>query len=183
MARIQFEWAGPMTTRRKMLIILPVAASLLACSGTVTNGGEANGGEANGGEASGGEANGDVQESLMSRWNMVGMVVMVPEFGNFGWPAFDQFPHPTYKGGSAQAYALFADVLVAFFDRDDNFDFLAKNKLFQLPLTYVFPSGQVGVETTFEQLTSELSSNTWASISADTHQKLQGFELRISAAL
>ena len=45
---------------------------------------------------------------------------------DFGWTTFNQFPHPTFKGGSAEAYQAFAKVLLAFFDNGDNFDFLTR---------------------------------------------------------
>ncbi|SRR6266478_6035885 len=165
MTRIQFEWAAPNKVRRKVLLMLAVAACLLACGSSTENK----------------DPSPEVQAGLLSRWNAVAVGVTVPGFGDFRWPAFDQFPHPTFKGGSAEAYGLFADVLVAFFQREDNFDFLEKNRLFRVSLRDVFPSGQVGIETTFEKLTAELSSNTWASISDDTRQKLQAFDTRIRA--
>ena len=73
----------------------------------------------------------------------------------FRWEAFDQFPHPTYKGGSEEAYQRFAEILIAFYEGDDNFDYLTRNKCFSITLRYVFPSGQAGVQTSFAQLTED----------------------------
>src|SRR4051812_20919654 len=81
----------------------------------------------------------EIQQSLMSCWNVVAAgVTTMAGGGDFLWNVFDQFPHPTFKGGSAEAYEHFAGVLVAFFENGDNFDYLAKNRLFTLPLLYVF---------------------------------------------
>jgi len=34
----------------------------------------------------------------------------------------DQFPHPTFKGGSAEAYGLFAEVIFGVLPSGDNFE-------------------------------------------------------------
>jgi len=123
-----------------------------------------------------------LKTDLLSRWNAVGDSVTVKDFGTFHWGNFDQFPHPTYKGGSAEAYQSFADLLVTFFDRGDNFVFLSNNLLFRFPFHYISPSGQSLGEWTFEELTTQFASNDWASISAETRQKLQAFATRIQTA-
>ena len=119
----------------------------------------------------------------MSRWNAAAQGVTVPfpsstVMVDFMWRSFDQFPHPTFKGGSAEAYQTFADLLVAFYGRDDNFAFLANNHLFRIALRYAVSSGQ-NTGWTFEQLTDDFSSNDWASISMATRQKLADFAMRI----
>jgi hypothetical protein len=125
----------------------------------------------------------EVQQELMSRWNAVAKAVTVPFAGStvtvdFLWTSYNQFPHPTYKGGSAEAYQAFADILVAFYGRDDNFTFLANNHLFRIALRYVISSGQT-TRWTFEQLTDDFSSNDWATISMATKLKLVEFAARI----
>lgn len=101
-----------------------------------------------------------LRTELMTRWNGVGpgFTAEPPGFGqiNFVWPALDQFPHPTYKGGSAEAYGAFARALLAFLDIDDNFAFLQRNELFGAELRYVMPSGQV-TKWTLLGLTEQLS--------------------------
>src|SRR4029077_4441455 len=90
----------------------------------------------------------EIQQSLMARWNAV---ASAPVDGfDFRWTTFNQFPHPTFKGGTAEAYQAFAKMLLAFFDHGDNFDFLTRNRLFHLHLIYVLPSGQIGLDTNFE---------------------------------
>src|ERR1044071_9884439 len=70
----------------------------------------------------------EIEQSLLARWNTV---ASAPVDGfDFLWSRFNQFPHPTFKGGTAEAYQAFAKVLLAFFDHGDNFDFLAQNHLF-----------------------------------------------------
>jgi hypothetical protein len=122
----------------------------------------------------------DVQQSLLARWNAA---ASAPVDGfDFLWGTFDQFPHPTFKGGTAEAYHAFAKVLLAFFDHGDNFDFLARNRLFALPLIYVLPSGQNGIDTNFEALAVYLtSSDGFPSVPADTRSALAVYVDRIAA--
>jgi len=115
-----------------------------------------------------------IKESLMARWNAVADFSVSAY--SFHWGSFDQFPHPTYKGGSSAAYRGFADVLLAFFERGDDFDFLARNHLFTLPLVYVFPSGANGLETTFQGLAASFASaNGFGDIPVETRNALQAF--------
>jgi hypothetical protein len=73
-------------------------------------------------------------EEVMKRWNASAGKVTVtpPDFAkvDFQWKAAGQFPHPTFKGGSAEAYGAFAEAYLAFLRAGDNFDYLAKNGLF-----------------------------------------------------
>jgi hypothetical protein len=122
----------------------------------------------------------EVQQNLLARWNAV---ASAPVDGlDFRWSTFNQFPHPTFKGGTAQAYQAFAKVLLAFFDRDDNFDFLTRNRLFKLQLIYVLPSGQIGVDTNFEALTVYLTNDAgFPNVAADTRNALATYVDRIAA--
>jgi hypothetical protein len=96
----------------------------------------------------------ELQEQVRARWNVL------PDLQgsrvDFHWVALDQFPHPTFQGGTAEAYGHFARLLVAFLESEETFDFLAEHGLFRMKLRNVFPSGDVGVETTFEELTASL---------------------------
>jgi len=123
----------------------------------------------------------EVEQSLLARWNAV---ASAPVDGfDFHWSTFIQFPHPTFKGGSAEAYQAFAKVLLAFFDDGDNFDFLAQNRLFKLHLIYVFPSGQTGLDTNFEDLAVFLSnSDGFPNLPAETRAALAAYVDRIKAA-
>jgi hypothetical protein len=114
-------------------------------------------------------------EELMSRWNAVADGVMVQGFGNFHWDNFDQFPHPTFKGGSVEAYTRFAEALLAFYEAGDNFQYLTQHKVFTFALHY--GGNQV---TTFEALTALVLSNGFE-LSAEAHQKLEGFYAQIEA--
>jgi hypothetical protein len=85
----------------------------------------------------------------MARWNKAADGVQVPFPGGravgLEW-VNDAFPHPTFKGGSKEAYGEFARVLVKFLDGKGTFDLLAENDLFAHPLRY----GRPGVaETTW----------------------------------
>jgi|GEM_PF-2822728 len=96
---------------------------------------------------------------VQKRWNATagGVALQVPNLGqiNFQWDD-DKFPHPTFKGGSAEAYGAFAGAFLSFLQKDDNFDYLAKNNLFNAELRYVFPNG-MGEKWTFAQLADQLS--------------------------
>jgi len=122
----------------------------------------------------------EIEQSLMARWNAVASTPV--DAFDFFWSTFNQFPHPTYKGGSAEAYQAFAKVLLAFFDSGDNFDFLARNRLFQLHLIYVFPSGQNGLDTNFEALAIYLTNTDgFPSVPADTRNALGAYVDRIKS--
>jgi hypothetical protein len=122
----------------------------------------------------------EVQQSLLARWNAV---ASAPVDGfDFRWSTFNQFPHPTFKGGTAEAYQAFAKVLLAFFDHGDNFDFLTRNRLFELHLIYVLLSGQNGFDTNFEALAVYLTnSDGFPNVPADTRNALAAYVDRIVA--
>ena len=119
------------------------------------------------------------QAELMKRWNLTVNAVGGPV--DFHWNNLDQFPHPTYKGGTAQAYQAFAAVLVPFLQDDDNFAFLQTNQLFTMSLDYIFPSGANGLGTTFERLVADLSSDSM--LSDDTQKVLKQISQKIELAL
>jgi hypothetical protein len=122
------------------------------------------------------------QKDLMTRWNEVADGITTSDGFNFHWEPFDQFPHPTYRLGTAEAYGLFAKILVSFYEKNDNFDYLTSHHLFRARIYDVFPSGQVGVDTNFEQLTNLLVDSAWTSIDTDTHQKLVDFAAKIKTS-
>jgi hypothetical protein len=122
----------------------------------------------------------EVQQSLLARWNAV---ASTPVDGfDFGWTTFNQFPHPTFKGGTAEAYQAFAKVLLAFFDSGDNFDFLTRNRVFELHLINVLPSGQNGLDTNFKALAAYLTnSDGFPNVPAETRSALVAYVDRIEA--
>lgn len=79
---------------------------------------------------------------LLERWNEVAKGKTVSGFGNFLWPQFDQFPHPTFRGGSYEAYTVFAEILLDFLSRKDNMKFIRENNLSTIPIYYVLLGGQ-----------------------------------------
>jgi hypothetical protein len=117
-------------------------------------------------------------KALLDRWNAAVNAVATPI--DFHWLVCDHFPHPTFKGGTADAYGQFATVLLQFFQQGDDFAFLANNDLFSISLLYVFPSGGVGVNTSFKQLAAFFSSATgFGDQSTATRQALASFLARI----
>jgi len=118
-----------------------------------------------------------VEQELMVRWNQAARSVVTTY--KFSWNAFDQFPHPTYQGGSAEAYREFAEVLLAFFELGDDFDFLAQNCLLRTPLYYAMASGAHGQEWTFEGLASYFASGVYGNTPQDTRLALAAFSARI----
>jgi hypothetical protein len=71
-----------------------------------------------------------LEAEMRTRWNVIGPGVAVRGFGYFRWTGPDRFPHPTFKGGSEEAYTAFVKVLVTFLETGDNFEFMQKNDLF-----------------------------------------------------
>jgi hypothetical protein len=123
-----------------------------------------------------------VQQELMDRWNAVVDSQPAGAF-DFHWPAYDQFPHPTFRGGSAEAYRAFAVVLLAFFDEGDNFDFLGRNHLFRTPLVAATASGQGNAVTTFAEMAALLSSPSQiGNIPEETRVPLAAYSARIEAS-
>ncbi len=118
------------------------------------------------------EGRSGVEQDLMARWNAV--ATAGDAAFDFRWATFNQFPHPTFKGGSAEAYRAFAAVLLEFFQAQDNFDFLARSGLFTLHLVYVFPSGAIGLDTSFQALaTSFAAPDGFGAIPLEVRQALQ----------
>ncbi len=119
-----------------------------------------------------------IDADILTRWNDIADT-QASTF-DFHWSEVDQFPHPTYKGGTAEAYRAFAEVLLAFFAAGDNFDFLSAHHRFDVPLRYVFPSGQNGLDTSFRALaTSFASPASFGDIPLATRTRLQGFADRM----
>lgn len=76
---------------------------------------------------------------VMRRWNASAgarpavAVNNPPNMKRFVWTDHG-FPHPTYAGGSREAYGAFAEAFLAFLQAEGNFDFLAENDYFIVPL-------------------------------------------------
>ena len=117
-----------------------------------------------------------VIQEMMSRWNVA--VDASNATIDFHWQYVREFPHPTFKGGSAEAYGQFASILLAFLQ--SNFDFLAQNHLFTIELDDDTVSGQGGVVTSFEKLADSFSaSNAFGDITPDVHDGLVQMAQRI----
>lgn len=129
------------------------------------------------------------QAEITRRWNVsaAGVAAPFPDGGtvDFGWDNFEQFPHPTYKGGTTEAYQAFAQVFLDFFSRTDNFEFLKQKGLLNIRLTYKFPSGQLGLDTTFDKLSGELADPSYLPgfLSTDIRNKLMTVHQMIHDAL
>ena len=118
-----------------------------------------------------------VEQELMVRWNQAARSVVTTH--KFLWNAFDQFPHPTYQGGSAAAYGEFAQVLLAFFQLGDDFDFLAQNCLLRAPLYSTMANGDHGQGWTFEGLAAYFASGVYGNTPEATRLALAAFSARI----
>ena len=106
--------------------------------------------------------------SMMERWNDYTHGFQIPwdpKLGpgntTFRWEEIIYFPHPTFKGGSEQAYESFGLILIGFLSNE--FSYLQNNNLFTYTLIYQFPSGEVALSTTFKDLSAELSESTLVS--------------------
>ena len=89
----------------------------------------------------------------------------------------NQFPHPTFKAGSEAAYGEFAQVLLAFFQRGDDFDFIARNCLFRVPLYYAMANGDHGQGWTFGGLAAYFASGVYGNTSQATRLALSAFSI------
>lgn len=98
----------------------------------------------------------DEQRQLMDRWNATVSSTPVSAVTtadlDFTWPIYDQFPHPTYKHGTAEAYQAFAAILIAFLQNDDNFQYLAQHGLFDARVGYRFANGSMESNWSFREL-------------------------------
>src|SRR5688500_6291718 len=71
--------------------------------------------------------------SMMERWNhgVNGVQIPMPDglgYSTLFWDEINHFPHPTFKGGSEQAYEIFAQELADFLE--DEFSYLENRHLF-----------------------------------------------------
>ena len=129
----------------------------------------------------------DVQAELLKRWNAVAadMTFDVPIVGkaNFKWTEYGNFPHPTFRGGSGEAYGAFAKVLVAFLQKDRNFEYLAKNGLFTVELETTVPGGsRKGTGWTFAGFAKQFSDpKTFAKLDDETRKAIQELAAKIDA--
>jgi hypothetical protein len=121
----------------------------------------------------------DVQAELLKRWNEVAadMTFAVPVVGkaNFKWAEYGNFPHPTFRGGSAEAYGAFAKILVAFLQKGDNFDYLTKNGLFTTELETSVSGGSLkGTGWTLAGFVKQFSGpNNFAKLDDGTRKALE----------
>jgi hypothetical protein len=92
-----------------------------------------------------------LEAELRDRWNEVGPKYAVGGFNTFRWPGPNAFPHPTFKGGSNEAYTTFAKALVEFLETGNNFEFMEKNNLFTMELGFG-GSGKIKIVEFADQL-------------------------------
>jgi len=164
---------GWKAARLAVAVMISFGFGLAACGGATT-------------DSSSSTVSAEFQAGLMSRWNAVAKGIKTSQGLDFDWKTFDQFPHPTFKGGDADAYERFAEILVAFYEAGDNFDYLAKNHLLDATLRYVAPPSQISspsgrpmMEMSFKEVTGDLARNSPLPIAADTLAKLREFDARI----
>lgn len=127
----------------------------------------------------------EIQAQLTTDWNTT--VTNNPSdftatYGfTFNWPSFYQFPHPTYEGGTQAAYQEFARLLLLFLQDASNFQFLADNHLFDIPLSYAISSPNPQ-SWTFTQLVNQFSADgAYGNISADVKNGLRDVAAKIAA--
>lgn len=103
----------------------------------------------------------------------------------FEWDVYEQFPHPTYKGGTVEAYTAFTQVFLAFFSRPDNFEFLKQKELLNLRLLYKADGGLLLLDTTFDKLSEELADPNYllGVLTTDEHNQLKRVHQMIHDAL
>lgn len=122
--------------------------------------------------------------SMMDRWNHKAVGIQIPFLDGQSnvtliWNEINNFPHPTFKGGSEAAYQKFAEVFVLFLE--DEFSYLKNHHLFTYPLIVQSPNGAILLETTFEELSGSLAGNDL--ISAELRERLGLLHQRILEAI
>lgn len=124
-------------------------------------------------------------QNMMERWNSQADGVFIPfpwGEGNFNllWDEINNFPYPTYKGGSYEAYQKFAEVFADFFEAEGNFDYMKEHNLLTYRLIHQFRSGQIGMDTTFKFLASDFSTSGF--VSEDVRARIKAISEKITAA-
>jgi hypothetical protein len=129
------------------------------------------------------EPRAEVQAELLKRWNAVADAPGGGAF-NFKWADYGNFPHPTFRGGSGEAYGAFAKVLVAVLKTGDNFEFMAKNELFTAELRTSVPGGSLkGTGWTFAGFARQFAApKSFATLDDETHKAIRELSARIDAA-
>ena len=126
----------------------------------------------------------EAQQQMVSRWNQTVQDNPSDFYASTGfsfiWMSFDQFPHPTFKGGSSQAYREFARLMLAYTQAGDNFEFLTYNHLFEINLHDSTVAPAPGADFgTLRTLIDFLVSNEW--VSAETVTGLKQVQAKIAA--
>jgi hypothetical protein len=131
----------------------------------------------------------EVQAELLKRWNAVAadLTFDVPVVGkaNFKWTEYGNFPHPTFRGGSGEAYGAFATVLTTFLQKGDNFDYLTKHGLFTTELQTTVPGGPLkGPGWTFAGFVRQFADpKSFAKLDDGTRKAIKELSERIDATL
>jgi hypothetical protein len=162
-------WGRKARALRPLLIVCAVGGAVVGCGGAEPQG------------QTSATVSAETQQDLMGRWNDVAEGITV-ESWDFRWDRFADFPHPTFKGGSSEAYIAFARILVSFYEQDDTFGYLGSSHLFDMPLQMSYADGRVAFETSFAKLTNLLVTLDFAVLPADTLDKLRAFDARIAMA-
>lgn len=125
------------------------------------------------------------EQSMVDRWNQTAAdnpSSFTAGGWNFNWPTFNQFPHPTFRGGSLEAYQEFARLLLIYTQTGDNFEFLAGYRLFDVELidSSVAPGAQFG---TLRELVTEFTTGIVSTygFSAEITDGLKQLKAKIDA--
>ena len=122
-----------------------------------------------------------VQSDLLTRWNAAAEEHSTANY-DFHWPVFPQFPHPTFKMGTEEAYATFQTVLLAFLEDEDNFQFLQHQRLFDAPLPHEFENHCCDTSWTFRGLVGDFAGADTLGGDSETRRRFQLLEKQIDAA-
>jgi hypothetical protein len=116
---------------------------------------------------------------VMNRWNEVAAGRTVSTQGtefDFLWNEQNDFPHPTYKGGSIEAYELFAKIFIDFFEDADNLNYVKENKLQSVEIISTV-GNTVGVRTSFLDLADYFATNEM--VSKESRLKIREIGIRL----
>ncbi len=118
----------------------------------------------------------DADASLLKRWNAA--VDATRPTLEFHWTSLDAFPHPTYQGGTSQAYSQFSAVLVLFLETPGNVQFLDDNGLLDTEFLYGPLDAQGTI--TFRSLLASLQNNVLVDSADQTQLQALCHELTCS---
>lgn len=110
----------------------------------------------------------NVDTEVLRRWNLA-VDQISDQTPDFHWRMLNDFPHPTYRGGTAQAYRVFVEALLQFWSTPETLAFMRCARRMDQPYNSGPPVAQQKV-VRLRPLTLELSN--FSLVQADQREAL-----------